>query len=273
MATQPINQLRNSGGGGTVISELTTNTPLQFTKGDSGELIRSKYDNPDRPTTTDQAREQVRKAVLYSLTRRPFSTLAKGLSPSDWNLDGFRSRFYRQFEAKQDAVEDTLRAGIQPDRSELTDALTAQMAKFASAIDDGTAQPSDVLLALGDAYFTQSINDDCLSLQMLAWVAAREHTALQDDFINLYSSLDHRTVDGLRAMLEAWGRTPIEPFTWSDIATTLTALTEGLLIRHAVDPDKAPTTLLGQVSIAIVSGMTRQVDDVEHIRDRIDPQK
>jgi len=78
-------------------------------------------------------------------------------------------------------------------------------------------------------------------------------------------------VEGVSTMLEAWGRTPIEPFTWSDIATTFTALTEGFLIRHAVDPEKAPVDLFGKVALGVVASMTKHSsEDVEHVRDRVD---
>lgn len=242
----------------------------QFTEAGTAHPIRSRYDDPSRPEETDNARAQVRKAIVYSLTRRPFTALTRGISPSEWNLDGFRSRFYRQYPAKQDAVEDTLREGIHPNRSELTDALTERMAAYASAVDHG-ALPSDILQALGNAYFAQSINDDVLALQMLAWVAAREHTSLTDDFERLYGSLDKRTVDGLSTMLEGWDRTPIAPFSWSDIATTLTALTEGLLIRHAVNPDAVPVELLGQVATGIVASMTKHASEpIDHIHQRVD---
>lgn len=244
---------------------------MQLTHEGCNEPIRSKYDNPLRPAISDKAREQVRKAVLYSLIRRPFTTLAKGLDPSAWNLDGFRSRFYREFDAKSDAVDQILRDGLRPERSELTNALTAQMAVFASAVGEGTATESEAVTALGEAYFSQSVNDDVFALQMLAWVAAREQESLKQDFVSLYHSLDQRTVEGISTMLEAWGRTPIEPFSWSDIATTFTALTEGLSIRHSVDPTKAPIELFSCVAVAIVASMTRhESEDVEHIRDRVD---
>lgn len=145
------------------------------------------------------------------------------------------------------------------------------MAKSAAAVAEGLVSPSHVVNALGDAYFTQALNDDVLTLQMLAWVAANEHESMKDNFGVLYDSLDQRTVEGLSAMLEAWGRTPIPPFTWSTIATTLTALTEGLLIRRAVDPEAVPISLLGEVSVGIVAGMTRHKSEtIEHPNERLD---
>ena len=246
---------------------------------DSDEPIRSRFDKPSRPAVSDKALQQVKNAVLYSMVHRPFSMLSRGLTPSDWRIEGFRSRFYRQFNAKTDAVEDALLSAISPNRSKLTDGLVAEMNNFATIgcepgeASDGSADmlPSDAVSALGDAYFAQSIGDDVLVLQMLAWVCAGEQQSIKDDFPTLYDSLDQRTVNGLSTMLGAWGRTPIEPFTWSDIATTLTALTEGLLIRHAVDPEKVDTKFLGQVAIGVVSSMTRhESEDVEHVRDRLD---
>lgn len=234
-------------------------------------MIRSKFDAPPRPSEQDAPGDQIRKAVVYSLTRRPFSTLVKGLAPADWNLSGFRSRFYREYESKQDAVEEALCAGIRPDRSELTDALAQQMAKCAADVAEGTTAPSTVINGLGDAYFTQALNDDVLTLQMLAWVAANEHESMKENFGELYDSLDERAVNGLSVMLEGWGRTPIPPYTWSTIATTLTALTEGLLIRHAVDPEAVPISLLGQVSVGIIATMTKhESETIESPNERLD---
>lgn len=248
---------------------------LRLTRRGTDEEIRSRFDDPIKPEATDRARQQVRKAITFSLAHRPFSTLSRGIAPSEWRIDGFRSRFYRQFDAKSDAVLDVLRAAIRPDRSELTDGLVAQMSSVAAASADGElepdSRPSEVVEALGGAYFSQSMGDDVMTLQMLAWVAAVEQEAIKEDFVTLYDSLDRRTVEGLSAMIESWGREPIEPFTWSDIATTLTALTEGLLLRHNVDPDSVETKMLGEVAMALIASMTRHSsEDVEHVRDRLD---
>lgn len=145
------------------------------------------------------------------------------------------------------------------------------MAQSARAVAEGTATPSSVINALGDAYFAQALDDDVLTLQMLAWVAAHEHEPIQENFRVLYHSLDQRAGEGLSAMLEGWGRTPIPPYTWSTIATTLTSLTEGLLIRRAVDPEAVPISLLGEISAGIIASMTRHESEaIEHPSERLD---
>ena len=237
---------------------------------------RSSFDKPEKPETEDRARDQVRKAVVYALVHRPFSTLSRGLAPSEWQIKGFRAKFYRQYEAKSDAVLDILRSAISPHRSELTDELTAEMSKLGAerTTDDEPIvdrKLSEVVAALGDAYFAQAQGDDVLALQMLAWVAAREQIALHEDFVALYGSLDQRASAGVSGLLEPWGRTPLEPFTWSDIATTFTALTEGLLIRQAVDKERVDMKLFGQVAIAVVAGMTRDsTEEIGHVGERLD---
>ncbi len=234
---------------------------------------RSSFDKPEKPENEDRARVQVRKAVVYALVHRPFSTLARGLAPSEWRIKGFRAKFYRQYDAKSEAVDDILRSSISPNRSQLTDALTAQMAELGRARtgDEPAPKLSEVITGLGEAYFSQCEGDDVLSLQMLAWVAAREQSSLREDFVTLYDSLDNRSVAGLSQLLEAWGRTPIDPFTWSDVATTFTALTEGLLIRRAVDEHGVDMKLFGQVAVAVVAGMTRHsADHTTHVSDKVD---
>lgn len=270
MSVEPIAE-------GVQVDSSRSDSELRLTRVGTDEEIRSRFDDPIPPEASDRARHQVLKAITFSLAHRPFSTLSRGIAPSEWRIDGFRSRFYRQFDAKSDAVLEILRAAIRPDRSELTDGLVAQMSDIAAKTDDAEGEtddetrPSDFVAALGNAYFSQSVGDDVMTLQMLAWVAAGEHHAIKDDFVALYESLDERAGRGLSAMIESWGREPIEPFTWSSISTTFTALTEGLLLRHAVDPDSVDTTMLGEIAMCLVSSMTRHTsEDVEHVRDRLD---
>lgn len=240
--------------------------------------IRSKFDDPCKPECSDPAREQVRKAVLFQLAKRPFSTLSKGISPADWRIVGFRARFYRQFAAKSDAVEEILRDCVRPDRSELTTALTSEMERLAGEPSDSSpgcalkgALPSTAISSLGEAYFSQSVGDDVLGLQMLAWVAARERPDFRSDLCELYESLEQRSEQGLSVLLESWGRTPVDPFSWADIAATFTALTEGLLLRQAVSPDRVDAKLFGQIAIGIVGGMTQaSSEELDSICDRVD---
>ena len=205
------------------------------------------------------------------MANNPFSTLSNGLSPSGWNLEGFRARFYRQFNAKQDAVEEILRVAVRPDRSELTDVLVETATEFAKTADEGTTLPSEVVEILSSGYFVSSVDDEGFALQMLAWVTAREHDGIKEDMAALYASLDERTEAGLEILLTAWGRTPVEPFTWVDIAKTLTAANEGFVLQHDVDSERVAPELVSAVAIAILAGMTKhEAEKVEHVRDRFD---
>ena len=153
----------------------------------------------------------------------------------------------------------------------MTDALVETATEFAKTADEGTMLPSEVVEVLGSGYFVSSVDDEGFALQMLAWVAAREHDGIKEDMAALYASLDERTEAGLATLLGAWGRTPIEPFTWVDISKTLTAANEGFVLQHDVDADRAESEFFSAVAIAILAGMTKhESEKVEHVRDRLD---
>lgn len=64
-----------------------------------------------------------------------------------------------------------------------------------------------------------------------------------------------------RDVLAAWGRKIRPDFTLGQVATVLAALAEGLLIRHAVDPDAVPDDLFGRVVTCLVPVVTTDQRD------------
>ena len=153
----------------------------------------------------------------------------------------------------------------------MTDVLVETATEFAKTADEGTTLPSEVVEILSSGYFVSSVDDEGFALQMLAWVTAREHDGIKEDMAALYASLDERTEAGLEILLTAWGRTPVEPFTWVDIAKTLTAANEGFVLQHDVDSERVAPELVSAVAIAILAGMTKhEAEKVEHVRDRFD---
>jgi AcrR family transcriptional regulator len=116
-----------------------------------------------------------------------------------------------------------------------------------------------------------------LRCQMIMWAHARTplhepHPPFEvvgDMLRHNYAELERASVRGWRHLLERTGRTVVEPFTVELLATTLTAVLDGLRIRHDVDPDSVPDELFGEVSAAITAVVTAprgqrvRIDDVE----------
>lgn len=68
-----------------------------------------------------------------------------------------------------------------------------------------------------------------------------------------YAQLERASVRGWNYLLERTGRTVVEPFTVELLTTALTAVLDGLRIRHAVDPDAVPDQLFGEISAALAA--------------------
>ena len=64
------------------------------------------------------------------------------------------------------------------------------------------------------------------------------------------------SANGWRTLLAATDRTLADPFDLDRVATALTALFHGLVIRHAVDPDAVDDELFGDVTAALAMTIT-----------------
>ena len=77
--------------------------------------------------------------------------------------------------------------------------------------------------------------------------------------------------DDWRAMLGATGREIVEPFDVDRLATALSALFQGLLVRHEIDPDAVDDALFADTSAALITALTVPAGSRIQLRDLMAP--
>jgi len=202
--------------------------------------------------------EQVVAAAVIQLTQTPFELVCKGLNTSRFEelLPGLRSKVARQFGSSEGLILEVLGRSVAPDRTELT---TSLVDGIAIAMMCGDSTHEEVLQELGAAYFDAMCDDPLYTLQVYAWLAAHDNRELRRDLVALYGSLDSCLTTLLERFVQSWGRTMSDGVTIEDLAVAVTALTEGLAARAAVDPDAVPSELFGTLVARLVHGMTVEV--------------
>jgi AcrR family transcriptional regulator len=83
-----------------------------------------------------------------------------------------------------------------------------------------------------------------------------EATTVRDVLSESYRIRHDQAVEGWKRLLEMTGRTFIEPFDVDRIAIALTAMFEGLLARHQIDPDVVDDGLFADVAATLATALT-----------------
>ncbi len=83
-----------------------------------------------------------------------------------------------------------------------------------------------------------------------------ESTSVRDVLSESYRIRHDQAVEGWKRLLEMTGRTFVEPFDVDRIAVALTAMFEGLLARHQIDPDVVDDGLFGDIAATLATALT-----------------
>ena len=83
-----------------------------------------------------------------------------------------------------------------------------------------------------------------------------EFVSVGDILRQSYDARDDAAAGGWEQLLHLTGRTLVEPFTIHQISQVMTALFEGLRVRHDLDPESIDDELFGNVGAALASAMT-----------------
>ncbi|ANZ36055.1 hypothetical protein BBK82_08215 [Lentzea guizhouensis] len=119
--------------------------------------------------------------------------------------------------------------------------------------------------------FEQVRQDPATILQLATLVLARDHRGAMKMLRQAYAAYDEAGIQAYQAILARWGATLRAPFTAELMAVTLTALVEGLAIRHLADPEAVPNHLFGNAVIALIGSVVDTGQNHEHIDDVITP--
>lgn len=176
--------------------------------------------------------------------------------------------FYHYWDSQDDYRLDLLRHLLEPDRF---DTWSGTGAVIEPLIDQGAAL-TEVVRQASQSGFEALCDSPDQRVSMALW--AHDEAESQ----RLMRSMYHQVNDAWAALyvgvLAHYGREPRPPFDGDSIALVLTALTDGLLVRHGLEPDRleralgAGTTTRGSedwslvscVVLALLPTMTRPVE-------------
>jgi AcrR family transcriptional regulator len=150
-----------------------------------------------------------------------------------------------------------------------------QNAEFAALIDD-----IDTTTVTSEAIHTAAVRDweiidsnYVAERESLLWATHRRPISTgtartgADLLADLYRELLDATVPHYRRLIIGMGREMLPPFTPEDLSVALTALVEGLHVRHCVDPEHTSAELFGDLVLALLLGTTRPRTEQTHLHE------
>jgi AcrR family transcriptional regulator len=176
--------------------------------------------------------------------------------------------FYHYWESQDDYRLDLLRHLLEPDRF---DTWSGTATAIEPLIDQGAAL-TEVVRQASQSGFEALCDSPDQRVTMALWAQDAAES------LRLMRSMYHQVNDAWAALyvgvLAHYGREPRPPFDGDSIALVLTALTDGMLVRHGLEPDRLegglrPTgagsesgdwSLISCVVLALLPTMTRPVD-------------
>ena len=196
--------------------------------------IDAVHSRLDRRRHDDDEVDELISLALRRLITEPFEVLSKGLNPSrfdSWSK-GARSRVARQFGSSSDLVLEVLKRAVTPSRGDLS-SLLADAGDVIAAGESYT----DTAYAFGRAFYENLASDDGFRIQVLAWAASPNRTALGEDLSVLYDSIEARISGGIEAILLASGRRARDGLSVTEQAGMLLAVIEGSVMQGQVRAD------------------------------------
>jgi BetI-type transcriptional repressor, C-terminal len=159
--------------------------------------------------------------------------------------------------ARRELVAQLVRETCDPLRSSTTAELGAQLTQVVAPSTEADEPTLDDLIRryTNDQYH-EVLDDDIHRLQSLVWALGQDDDDVCAAFRSLYSSWVEVVASGVAAIVESHHRRLIAPFTPELVATSLTALIEGLATRARVDPDAVPIGLFGELVVGLIRGIT-----------------
>ncbi|WP_033429386.1 TetR/AcrR family transcriptional regulator [Saccharothrix syringae] len=139
------------------------------------------------------------------------------------------------------------------------------------ALADSQGDPRRMLRTVCDWDYRQVRSDPTTLMQLAVLVLGRGHPGALKRLRQLYAGYDEAGVRAYRPVLARWSTSLRAPFTLEHLAVALTALVEGLALRHLADPDAVPDTLFGDTVVALVGALLDPEQGHGHVDDVIAP--
>lgn len=158
-----------------------------------------------------------------------------------------------------DLIAHIFRSGILPENlDEVTDGL-----------DTLAEDPSDSVTAIAAicrANFLRIVQDPYLRVEMLLR-AQLDDEQITDGLRSFYREIDEISQKSCEAVASVWDQEPRPPLDYASIVVILTAVLEGLALRHLVDPERVPPERFGEAVLALLPVVLRDPGDDRHLRD------
>ena len=175
--------------------------------------------------------------------------------------------YYKTFRSKRRFVE------------ELVMSLNADPQRFAGDLSavvqqeliEAGGDPRRTVRAVCAWDFDQVLQDPSTLLQLAVLALARKHRGAMARLREAYRVYDDAGKRTYEALLARWGASLRKPFTHETVSVLLTALVEGLAIRHLTDSKAVPSGLFGDAVIALIGSIVDTGQNHEHIDDVIAP--
>lgn len=139
------------------------------------------------------------------------------------------------------------------------------------ALDDTGGDPRRLLRAVCTRDYRQVRADPATLMQLATIVLGRGHHGAMRRLRQTYAGYDRVAAGAFGPMLARWNVSLRAPFTLEHLAVALTALVEGLALRHLADPDAVPDTLFGDTVVALAGAVLDPEQGHGHVDDVIAP--
>jgi AcrR family transcriptional regulator len=161
--------------------------------------------------------------------------------------------------------------------AEFTDAIVLDFREVPHDIEEGVGELVEVLdqvdliemtqAALVETWRTFNASDQFTTRfrrMMMLWAHQHKDLAAEVDGLRTvgdvlrenYTVREAEVISAWGVMLERAGRKLVPPFTIERVAVSLTAIFQGLVVRHSVDPDRVDDELFSDVMVALLASLT-----------------
>ncbi|SDI30998.1 DNA-binding transcriptional regulator, AcrR family [Actinokineospora alba] len=215
------------------------------------------------------ARARLIAAGISQLLEDGIKVLSRGLNVAEIaeRAGVSEKTFFATFGDKGRYVDELLASLVEaPER--VTRSLTDMVEK---SFIQTKGDPRQTIRAVCAWDFQQVRQDPATLAQLATLVLAREHRGAMKKLRQAYAAYDDAGMKAYQAILARWGASLRAPFTAESMAVSLTALVEGLAVRHLADPTAVPDHLFGDVVVALIGSIVDTGQNHEHIDDVVGP--
>jgi AcrR family transcriptional regulator len=227
----------------------------------------------DHWAVSETNRSEVRRRFVHAagltLLEQGLGVLERGIDLDQGVIakaDRGRRTFYNTFDhghtksARSNLIHEVMLEVLSSGRStttfELADQLTELVAPAAETSQD---EFEAAVHRFATDQYIEVLDHDITRLQELLWALGQDDPVVQARFRQMYADWATCVAAGIEAVAHSLDRRLRPPLTPTLVATALTGMIEGLVIRARVDPEAVPRELFGHIVVSLVRGLTEPI--------------